>query len=288
MNISRFRGAWALTLALGLSAPVGTLLSGCSKAEKQEASADTATAYNDFKTYVEGVERDIERVDVSDTEFSEEMNRGKADFDAKLAAAERDAEQFTDEQRAEIATLKTRYTTAFEQREAAYRARQATQTAPATGTASNTATVSYTPAAAGYAALPAASLRATYEEFVRNAKANEGRYGIEEWRAVNDDWRALNARKDAVEKELSLADRAEIAKEKIKYAAIKSYDKGEARAAEGADATKTGAYKAGEAIGRGASKTGEVLEEGASKVGNAAKDAYKGARNAVKNDKNER
>ncbi len=274
MNIFRFRAGAVLVLALGLSAPA-VFLTGCSNADQREVEADASTSYNDFRAYVEGVERDAQSVDLSDTEFSAEMNRVKADYDAKLAIAERDADQFTAEQRADLVRLKARYSAAFGQREAAYRSRAASSPAPS-------GAGRYQPAAAGYAALPAASLRATYEQFVQNVKANEDRYGIEDWQAVNADWQALNARKDQVENELSIADRAEIAKEKIKYAAFKTFDKGEARAAQGADETKSGAYRAGQVIGHGAHKAGKVIERGAEKVGAATKEVYKGVRDASK------
>ena len=202
------------------------------------------------------------------------MNRVKADYDARLAAAERDAEQLTAEQRAEIESLKVRYTTAFDQRETAFKARVPSTVAPMP--------TLYTSAAAGYATLPASALRATYEQFVQNVKANEDRYGLADWRAVNADWEALDARKDQVEDQLSLADRTEIAKEKVKYTAIKTFDKGEARAAQGVDSARSGAYRAGKAIGRGASKAGEVIDKGADKVGDAAKEVYKGVRDAAK------
>ncbi len=275
MSLLSLRAGLHLTLISALIAPA-TLLSGCSNTEQHDATATTNSAYTDFKTYVEDAERSAQRTDLSDTDFSAEKNRMKADYDARLAAIDRDAEQFSAEQRADIETLKTRYTTAVEQREAAYKSR-----VPATVSADGTAPgpMLYTPST-GYATLAATDLRATYEQFVRNVKANENRYGIEDWRAVNADWKALNARKDQVEEQLSLADRTEIAKEKVKYAAFKTFDKSEARASEGADATKSGAYKAGQAIGRGANKAGEVIDKSAEKVGAAAKDVYKGVRDA--------
>lgn len=280
MNLPSFRAGLSLAFALSLSAPA-LLLSSCSQGEQREAAADTDLAYQSFKAHVEDVERNVQNVDLSDTEFSEQMNRAKADYDAKLAAVERDADQLTAEQRADVETLKTRYSTSFALRESAYKSR-VPGTLP-TGESAAGARL-YESAAAGYAALPAASLRATYEQFVRNVKANESRYGIEDWRTVNDDWRALNDRKDQIEDQLSLADRTEIAKEKVKYAAFKTFDKSEARAEQGADATKSGAYKAGQAIGRGANKVGKVIDRGADKAGAAAKEVYKGVRDASKDE----
>ncbi len=276
-----FQPSWrpALTLALAISfAGAAPALTSCSSAERQEASANTQNAYSDFKTYVETAESDVQRIDMSDTEFSADMNRAKADYDAKLAAAERDMDQFTAEQKADIEALKTRYSTAYDQREAAYRSKVPTM---AVGKL-------YTPVAPTYASIPAAGLRATYEQFVQTVKANENQYEIADWQAVNADWKALNARKEQVEDQLSTADKAEIAKEKIKYAAFKTFDKSEARASEGAAETKDAAYKTGRAIGEGANKAGQVIDRGAEKVGNAAKGAYKGARDGLKSAEAER
>lgn len=267
-----------LALVLGLTAPAA-VLSGCTHAEQREAAADTTAAYTDFKAHVERIESRVSFIDLSDTQFSEEMNSAQADFDAKLAVVERDAEQLSAEQRADVAALKTRYTTAVEQRRAAYAARTTT---PAATAATNGAAPLYQSAAAGYANLTAADLRATYERFVQNVKANEDRYGIADWRVVNEDWKALNARKDQLEDHLSVADRAEIAKEKVKYAAFKTFDKAEARAAQGADETESGAYRAGQAIGRGANKAGQAIDRGAEKVGDAAKEVFRGVKDAGK------
>ncbi|MBC7447119.1 MAG: hypothetical protein H7330_03585 [Hymenobacteraceae bacterium] len=281
MNFLPFPTRFSLALVLTLSAPTA-MFSGCSNAEQHEAAVATQSSYDDFSAYIEGVERDAQNIDLSDTDFSAAMNRTKADYDAKLAAVERDADQLNAEQRANVETLKARYTTTFEQREAAYKSR-----VPDTIASGATSTPGlYTPAGTGYATLPAASLRATYEQFVQNVKANENRYEIADWRAVNADWRALNARKEQIEDQLSVADRAEIAKEKVKYAAFKTFDKSEARVEAGADATKGGAYKTGQAIGRGANKAGEVIDKSAEKVGNAAKDVYKGMRDAGTTEEN--
>lgn len=269
----------ALLLTLAGAAPVA--MSSCSNAEKQEAANDVAdasadaqaatrSAYDDFTATVERAETDAKNVDLSDTDFSREMDQAKADYDAKVAAVDRDLDQYSAEQKAEIEKLKVRYTTAIEQRQAAYKAHAANG-----GMATTTVTGGklYKPVASTYATLPPTSLRATYEAFTRMVKDNEDKYDTDDWRAVNADWQALNARKDQVEAQLSADDKREIAKEQVKYAAFKTFDKAEGHAAEGA-------VKVGEAAG----KAGRAIDRTAEKVGDAAKGAYKGARDAIKKD----
>ena len=282
MTYRPFRAGWTLALGAALLATT-PLVTSCSQADKQEAAAETNAAYADFKAYIERAEADVQRVDFSDTEFSNELSRMQADYDAKMAAADRDIDKMTAEQKAEMEALKARYNAAYAQRKEAYSARLA-ETAAGTRTGTAGSAVMYQSAAAGYSTLPAADLRTTYEQFVRYVKANVDRYGIDDWRTVNADWEALNNRKEKVEDQLSADDRAEIAKEKLKYAALKTFDKTGERAAEGAAATKDGAYKTGQAIGRGANKAGHAIDKGAEKVGEAAKDVYKGVRDAVKDE----
>ena len=280
MTYRPFRAGWTLALGAALLA-TPPLVTSCSQAEKQEAATETNAAYSDFKSYIERAESEVERVDFSDTEFSDELSRMQAEYDAKMAEAARNIDKLTEEQKAEMEVLKARYDAAYAKRKETFVARLAA-TAAGTRTGTSSSTAIYQSAAAGYSTLPAADLRTTYEQFVRYVKANVDRYGIDDWRSVNADWEALNRRKEQVESQLSSSDRAEIAKEKVKYAALKAFDKTGARAAEGANATQNGAYKAGQAIGRGANKAGQAIDQGAEKVGDAAKNVYKGVRDAVK------
>jgi hypothetical protein len=231
------------SLTLGMVLSVSALfLSGCSGSNKQEATESAADAYASFRTYVESVEADRQRVDEKAADFSAEMNRVKEDYNDRLAVVEREVAQMTETQKIAIDSLKMRYTTAYMEREEAYKAHvQAAE-------AAEVATV-YQAAASGYGALAAADLRATFEQFVRDVKANQSRYNLDDWRLVNADWKALNARKELLEKELSVSDRATIAKEKIKYSAIKTMDKTEER-------TKI----VGESIERRADKIGDALK----------------------------
>ncbi|RYU82410.1 hypothetical protein [Hymenobacter persicinus] len=279
----------------------------CTQAEKKEVSQESDQAYNDFKDYVATVETTADNeatkaANETEADFNAETARMKADFDAKVAAVDKYADQYDDTRRQEIEQLRTRYTTAYDKRDEAWRNRSGsmsttTTTAPTMGkyyTLSNAA-----------AQVTAANARTTYETFVNNVKARENQYDINDWRNINAEWRALDEAYDKVKGDIPAKDLAEIQKEKLKYAAIKSADKTGIRAEQGIDAVKGEAKdakmetadersKAGQAISNTASDVkdaGKDVGKGAakvgSKVGNAVKGAYKEVKSEVKNTDND-
>ncbi|PJJ59717.1 hypothetical protein [Hymenobacter chitinivorans] len=275
----------------------------CSQADKKEVSQDSNQAYEDFKTFVTSAETKADNVaDQAEADYERETAEMKSEFDAKVTAVDKYADQYDDTRRQEIEQLRTRYTTAFDKRDMAWKNRPNAVAGTATG---GTTTRLYEPAAGKYGALTAANIRGTYEAFTAQIKENENRYGIEDWRAVNADWKALDERYDQIKKDVSTADRAEIAKEKLKYAAFKSYDKTEARVAQGADAVSGEAKEVSadtrderQAVGTAASNTatdvkdagktvGQKIGNAAKKVGEKTKEGYKEVKSEVKNTDND-
>jgi hypothetical protein len=275
----------------------------CSNADKKEMSAESDEAYNDFKTFVSNTEAKAENVaDEAEADYETETNQLKSDFDAKVAAVDKYSDQYDDARRQEIEQLRTRYTTAYDKRDMAWKNRP---NAVATTNSANLKPGKYYKPMAPAANITAANARATYEAFVNNIKQNEDRYDIDDWRYINSEWRALDEAYDKVKKDIPARDLAEIQKEKLKYAAFKSYDKTEARVAQGADAVSGEAQdvKANTAderskIGQAASNTAQDVKEagkdvgqGAAKVGKkvggAVKGAYKDVKAEVKNTDND-
>ncbi|UOQ51059.1 DUF6565 domain-containing protein [Hymenobacter cellulosivorans] len=275
----------------------------CSQADKKEVSQESDQAYEDFKTFVTNAETKADNVgDQVEADYERETTEMKSEFDAKVSAVDKYADQYDDTRRQEIEQLRTRYTTAYDKRDMAWKNRPSTVAGTSTG---GTTTRLYESAAGKYSALTAANIRGTYEAFTAQIKENEDRYGIEDWRTVNADWKALDDRYDQIKKDVSTADRAEIAKEKAKYAAFKSYDKAEARVAQGADAVQGGAQKAEaetrderQAVGTAASNTaadvkdagktvGQKIGNAAKKVGEKTKEGYKEVKSEVKNTDND-
>jgi hypothetical protein len=273
--------------AILLAGGVSFTHSSCTRSEQKEVSQEGEQAYNDFKTFVTDAETRAENAaNETEADFNQETTQLKSDFDAKVAAVDKYADQYDDARRQEIEQLRTRYTTAYDKRDMAWKNR-----ASAAGTTATTTTVKmgkyYKPMTSEYAAVTPQNVRAKYEAFTAMVKANENRYDIDDWRNVNADWRTLDERYDAIKDQVSTADREEIAKEKAKYAAFKSFDKTEARVAEGAGAVggaakdvAGGAKEVGKDVGQGAKKVG-------SKVGSAVKGAYKEVKSEVKNTDND-
>lgn len=73
-----------------------------------------------------------------------------------------------------------------------------------------------------YTDLKPADARAAYEHFVTTVETNKDAYTTEQWQVINVNWKALNGRKREIEQDISSADKAEIAKQQLKYTGIKA------------------------------------------------------------------
>jgi len=283
--------ALAAALLLG-----GATFTSCNQAQKQEVSADSDQAYNDFKTFVSDTEAKVDAVaNEAEADYERETTQLKSDFDAKVASVDRYADQYDDARRQEIEQLRTRYTTAYDKREMSWKNRPgATAAMSGTPTAGTATMGKYYKLSSPASRVTAANARGIYEAFVNDIKVNEDKYDIADWRNINAEWRALDEAYDKIKKDIPARDLAEIQKEKLKYAAFKSYDKAEARAAQGADATERGAENVAaetqderSAVGRAASNTASDVKDAGKKVGGAVKGAFKEVKSEVKNTDND-
>ncbi|GAB3237241.1 hypothetical protein GCM10027346_28580 [Hymenobacter seoulensis] len=270
--------ALSALLLLGGAAVTAT---SCTQNQQNEASGEADQAYNDFKTFVSDTEAKADAVATeAEADYERETAQLKSDFDTKVASVDKYADSYDDARRQEIEQLRTRYTTAYDKREMAWKNRPGTTSAMSSGTMKMG---KYYKPSTPAAQLTAANARQTYETFVSNIKANEDKYDIDDWRNINAEWRALDEAYDKVKKDIPARDLAEIQKEKLKYAAFKSFDKSEARVAQGADATESGANKVADETKDERSAVGRA----ASKAGSAVKGAYKEVKSEVKNTDND-
>lgn len=285
-------------------------LTSCSSNNQTEASLPGRQAIERLESYLSEVE----------------INPARAlpdSFATRLTAAQQYVAQEDTAQQTQIRRLEARYN----------RAQSANAARPAiAGTDSTTAMTAApdaTPALAApatretpapryktslpAAAMTAANARQTYEAFVQNVKANEDNYEIGDWRAVNADWRALDRKYDQLKGDVSGKDKAEITKEKLKYAAFKSFDKAEGRVSQAGDVVSGNTEEAqakgggvqikqtaknvrsdavrlaedaketGKDIGHGAKETGKDVGQGAAKagkkIGGTVKDVFDGKDN---------
>ena len=285
----------------------------CSQDQQRDTAQAGDRAYNNFKGFVDQTEASAANVgNQTQADYDQETARMKADFDARVASVDSAASQYDDQRRQEIEQLRNRYTAAYDQREATWRNRDTTATAmnmttDADGSMSSSGSASspsssdaeygtmgkYYKPTKSYSNISAASLPAVYKQFTDEVNQNKDNYDIADWRNVNSDWKRLNARKDELDPTLSGDAKREIAKQKIEYAAVKSYDKTTIRAEQGADAVAgagkdvyKGAKSVGKDVGHTAGKVGSKVGNTAADVGegaaNVGKDAYKGAKKGVK------
>ncbi|HEX8426798.1 DUF6565 domain-containing protein [Hymenobacter sp.] len=274
-----------LLLATLLAGGSSLALSSCSSNNKKEVSQEGQRAYDNLQTYVAEAEA-TPATTVPDT------------FAARLSAVQRYSAEFDTAQQAEIRRLQLRYTTA----QSAATASTATASTDTTNTATapmTTTAAAPAPAPAGEApaklykatspaaAMTAANARATYEAFIQRVKNNEDKYEIGDWRVINAEWRALDQKYDQIKGNVSGKDKAEIAKEKLKYAAFKSFDKTESRVSQGADIV-TGDKADAQAKGKGvqversAKNTGSDVKEAGKEIGQGAVKVGKKVGGAVK------
>jgi len=301
----------ALTLLLAVGG-VSLSQTGCSQADKKEASQESDEAYNNFKTFVANTETSAKEVaNETQEEYDQQTAKLKANYDSAVAAIDRDADKYDDTRRAELEQLRARYTTAYDAREEAWRNRAgATDTTTlSTTTSTTTSTASSAPSKLGKyykpsssaATMTAANARTIYEAFVQRVKQNEDRYDIDDWRNINAEWRAMDAKYDQIKGNISGSDKAEITKEKLKYAAFKSFDKAEARGSQVGDLVtgkkeeakakgqgvelKQSAEHTGSDVGNAAKNVAHGAEKVGKKVGGAVKGAFKDVKEEVKGDK---
>lgn len=268
----------ALSLLL-LGGGVAFTSASCNRADRQEAAAETDQAYDDFKTFVANTEANAEAVgNKTQAEWDEETTQLKDEYDAKVAAAEANMNGWDEARKQEYEQLKTRYTTAYDKRGAAY-----TASMSAGGAAAMPAKPGkyYTPSNAA-SVITAANARQTYETFVNNVKQGGDKYDLEDWRYVNAEWRALDEAYDKVKGDIPAKDLAEIQKEKLKYAGIKSANKTAIRAEQAAADVKGEAREAEMETRDERSKVGQVAENTAQDVKQAGKDVGHGIGHVAK------
>ncbi|RTQ52224.1 hypothetical protein EJV47_04135 [Hymenobacter gummosus] len=292
----------ALALVL-LSSGTALTTTSCNRADQQEAAAETDQAYEDFKTFVANTEANAEAVgNKTQAEWDEETTQLKNDYDAKVAAAEANMNSWDEARKTEYEQLKTRYTTAYDKRSTAYGSGSMSAGGAA---AMPTKPGKYYTASNAAAQITAANARQTYESFVKNVNDNAGKYDLEDWQYINMEWRALDEAYDKVKGDIPAKDLAEIQKEKLKYAGIKSANKTAIRAEQGAEAVKGEAREAEvetrderSKVGQAASNTasdvkdagktvGQKIGNAAKKVGEKTKEGYKEVKSEVKNTDND-
>ncbi|MDQ2771657.1 MAG: hypothetical protein M3Y54_14295 [Bacteroidota bacterium] len=265
----------ALALLMGSIAVAQT---GCSQADKQEVSAGGDQAYNDLDAFVTNTESGVDSVgDEMKADYDRQSAQMETDFQAKYAAARKNAGRGDDARRQDLESLQNRYITASEKRTVNWDNR----------TKTGDLGQYYKPSSPA-ARLTAANARGTYESFVQNVKQHQQQYDINDWRNINAEWRAMDEAYDKVKGDIPAGDLADIQKEKLKYAAFKSWDKTKIRAGQAGDAVSNSASNAKDEVSNTASdakaetadersRAGQAISNTASDVKQAGQDVGHGA-----------
>lgn len=87
-----------------------------------------------------------------------------------------------------------------------------------------------------FAWVDAKNIRGVYENFVNVIEANKDNYSREDWDEIKVLYEALDTRKNEVEKELATKDNLAIAKQKVRFVAIKATNRPMAKAEENMEA----------------------------------------------------
>jgi hypothetical protein len=258
-------------LAAGIA---GTQVS-CSSSETKEANNDSETAYNDFRNYVSSVENSTAG-DSGDWQAA--SARSRQEYDAKVAALDQHTSHYDEARRQEIEALKGRYNTYWDNQLAQYNA-QATSVNG--GVAADFRTDEL-------ATMTAANIRQAYENLTARIQANKDSYTKEDWKAINDYYLSLDARKNAVQSELSDKDKYEIGKAKAKYVSQRTAARFDPDVSKAASDVGSAAENAGaelkEGAKTGAHKVGNAAEKAGSQVKSTAKDLRNKADAKVDND----
>lgn len=258
---------------------------GCTKTEQKntetavenagaEAKQESEEAYTNFKNWVEEADRDTVYVFDNKKDWNKEITDRETTYNERVAAIDKYSTDYDETRRAEIEEMKTRYN-------ANWKTRKQTYTNYSKGVTWRPEYLSVPAGATDLSSLNVTNIRAAYENFVKKVEANKSTYTNDDWKIVDMYWEELDARKNAIQNELSSKDKAEIAKAKTKYQAMKAASK------TGNTAEKVGT-DVKEGVKTGVDKTEEAAKEGSSKVGNAAKkaggaikDTYKKAEDKV-------
>jgi hypothetical protein len=243
-------------LAIGLAV---TQIS-CSSMENKQAYQDRETAYNDFRNYVTSVENST----IADSmDLQSASSQSRQEYDAKVATLDQYSSDYDETRRQEIEDLKGRYNTYWDKQLAHFNA-QATSRHGGMAASFNTE---------GLTSIPATSIRLAYEGLIADIQANKDNYTHEDWKAINDYYLALDARKNALQSELSDKDKYEIGKAKAKYVALRTEARFDPDVSETASDVGDAAGKAGRKIDTTAGEVGAEIKSGAKKIGHTAEKA---------------
>jgi hypothetical protein len=188
----------------------------------QDKKATTTTSTEVLYSYVDSVER---LTPVYTTEYWTAIDNG---YRERMALAEKDFADLSAEERTRAEAVQARYAALRSNYELKIRELQATPgTTPAYKV--KVRNMLFGEGKVGddlsFAYVNGQNIRSVYETFVDNVTHNKDRFNKEEWDEVAALYGALDARKEAIEKDIDAKDNLVIAKLKVKYTAVYATNK---------------------------------------------------------------
>jgi len=208
----------------------------CNNSEKEMAKQDA----DNLAKYVDSVEAAPPVYTVAnwteiDNGYQERALKAEAKIDQLEAADKARAE----ESKAKFAALKAEYETRLKEKEAAEKAAAA---APDYRLVLRNKLFGEGKIGADmkFDFVTAANIHDVYKNFVNAVDDNKDKFTREDWDEVKVLYEALDTRKNAVEKDLATSDNLKIAKLKIRFAAIKAFNRGGTKVSENEKAKEKG------------------------------------------------
>ncbi len=176
--------------------------------------SDSNVTYDDFKKYV------IERSEHIENYYDKEWHELEAEYNDKKLKAEEKMDEWSEETKAEFASLKSDWEE-FKDQYDAERARRF----PQQGLAVIDSELLPGDIKSDLSNVTPANIIEVHKHFVNYVEAHKDALTPEQWNHVQMKWEALGARKDAIEKDLSTEDNIKLAEWKVKYGTIKAINR---------------------------------------------------------------
>ena len=243
---------------------------GCTSPDQNQTGSEAELAFNDFKEYVTSTETTAtNQAAMTQADWDKASADAKATYDTKVTQLDQYEAEYDEGRQEEIADLKNRHNTYWQQREAEYKAQVSSGAAGSTVNTNVAADFQTTEVAT----TSPENIRLAYENLVNRVQINKDSYTRDDWKIINDYYLSLDERRDVVQNELSDKDKLEIAEAKAKYVALRTAARFDPDVSEAAADVKGAAVSAGQKVGDKAEKAGSEVKgaakTGAEKVDNA-------------------
>jgi len=184
-------------------------------------------SFDEYRNYV------MERRNNPDAYMNKDWTEIEREYDEQRLKAEKDMKDWSDEMKAEYASLQSEWESL--KAEANAEKERMTQS---TGNTTLYGSLLPEGISSDLSNVTAANILNVHEHFVDYTSAKKDEMSREEWDQTEILWERLGTRKNELEKEISGSDNLKIAEQKVRYGSIKATNRPTAKAEENSDAKK--------------------------------------------------